>query len=144
MGFKGFKKMGVGLDGSEPGFRALKEVLDLAQKFGAEVVALHVLPMPVDISELGGAVVELEGQLRTQAETILSRAEDEAKKAGVSFKAVVLSGSPAETLAEYAKKEGFDLLAVGYQGRSRIAELFMGSVTSKLLALSEVPLLVVK
>ncbi len=143
MGVK-IKKIGVGIDGSNISFKALEEGISLAQKFDAEVVAIHVLPVPRDIAELGGAITELEGELRNQAEAIIAQAESKAKEVGVKFNGVVLSGNPVDMLIEYAQKEGLDLLIVGYHGRSKLSELLMGSVTSKLLALSSVPLLVIK
>ncbi|NPB09484.1 MAG: universal stress protein [Thermodesulfobacteria bacterium] len=138
------KKIGVGLDGSETGYRALKEALDLAQKLGAQVIGIHVLPIPVDFAELGAAMVELEAELRKEAEAILARGSEEAKAKGVPYEGVILEGHTAEALAEYGEKEGLHLLAIGYQGKSKLSELIMGSVTSKLLSISKVPLLVVK
>ncbi len=138
------KKIGVGLDGSEAGYRALKGALDLAKKLEAKIVGLHVLPIPADFAELGTPVVELEAELRKEAEAILSRGREEAEAAGISYEAVVLEGHAAEALARYGEKEGLDLLVVGYQGKSKLSELIIGSVTSKLLSISRVPLLVVK
>ncbi|NPA49867.1 MAG: universal stress protein [Thermodesulfobacteria bacterium] len=138
------EKIGVGLDGSTSSYRALKEVLDLAKKLGAEIVGIHVLPIPVDLAELGAAVIELEAELRKEAEAILARGEEEAQKAGVPYKGVILEGEIAESIASYAERENLDLLAVGYQGKSKISELIIGSVTSKLLGISKVPLLVIK
>jgi len=144
MAIKEFKKIGVGIDGSEASFRAFKKVLDLASRFGAEIVGLHILPVPSELVELGTSLVEIEAQLEAAAESLLAKAAEEAQKQGVSFTSLVLKGSPADTLAEYAKENDLDLLAVGYQGRSRLSEFLMGSVTSRLLGISTVPLLVVK
>ncbi len=138
------EKIGVGIDGSETSFRALNKVLELASKFGAEVIGLHVLPVPTELVELGASLVEIEAQLEAEAEAMLAKAEDEAQKQGVPFRGVVLKGSPAEAMADFAQEKGLDLLAVGFQGRSKLAELLMGSVTTRLLSHSPVPLLVVK
>ncbi len=138
------EKIGVALDGSTASYKALKESLDLAQKLGAEIVAIHVLPIPVDLAEFGASMVELEAELRKEAEAILARGEEEAQKAGISYKGVILEGQIAESIASYAEKEGLDLLAVGYQGKSKLSEFIIGSVTSKLLGISKVPLLVIK
>lgn len=138
------EKIGVGIDGSEASFRALKQILELASKFGAQVVGLHVFPLPTELVELGASLVEIEAQLEAQAEALLAKAAEEAKKQGVPFTGVVLKGAPADTMADYAKEKGLDLLAVGYQGRSKLAELLMGSVASRLLGISTVPVLVVK
>ncbi len=138
------KKIGVGLDGSTASYKALTKALSMAQKLGAEIVALHVLPIPVDLMEYGTAVVELEAELRKEAEAILARGEEEANKAGIPYQGVILEGQTAETIADYAAQNGLDLVAIGYQGKSKLSELIMGSVTAKLLSISKVPLLVVK
>ncbi len=138
------EKIGVGIDGSETSFRALGKVLELAKKFGAEVIGIHVLPVPTELVELGASLVEIEAQLEAEAEAMLAKAEEEAQKQGVPFKGAVLKGTPAEAMADFAQEKGLDLLAVGFQGRSKLAELLMGSVTTRLLSHSPVPLLVVK
>jgi len=143
MGVK-IEKIGVGIDGSETSFRALNKVLELASKFGAEVIGLHVLPVPTELVELGASLVEIEAQLEAEAEAMLAKAEEAAQKQGIPFKGVVLKGSPAEAMVDFAQEKGLDLLAVGFQGRSKLAELLMGSVTTRLLSHSPVPLLVVK
>ncbi|WP_022853114.1 universal stress protein [Thermodesulfatator atlanticus] len=138
------KKIGVGLDGSEASFKALKEALDLAKKLGAEIVALHVLPIPTEFADLGGMLVDVEAQLRNEAEAILARGAEEAKKKDVPYTGVILEGDIAESMANYAADKGLDLLVVGYQGKSKLSELIMGSVTSRLLGISKVPVLVIK
>ncbi len=138
------QKIGVALDGSTPSYKALKEALDLAKKLSAEIVAIHVLPIPVDLGEYGTPIVELEAALRKEAEAILARGEEEAQKAGVPYRGVILEGETAEKIASYAESEGLDLLTVGYHGKTKLSEFIIGSVTSKLLSLSKVPLLVIK
>ncbi|OAG27830.1 universal stress protein [Thermodesulfatator autotrophicus] len=138
------KKIAVGLDGSEKSFKALKETLALAKKLGAEVVALHVLPVPAEFADFGGMLVEIEAELRKEGEAILARGAEEAKKEDVPYTGVILQGDIAESMANYAAEQGVDLLVVGYQGKSKLSELIMGSVTSKLLGISSVPVLVIK
>lgn len=138
------EKIGVALDGSPPSYKALKRALELAQKLGAQIIGIHVLPIPTDLAELGPSILELEAVLRKEAEAILARGSEEAEKAGVPYQGVILEGQTAETIAEYGAKEGLDLIVVGYQGKSKLSELIMGSVTARLLSISKVPLLVVK
>jgi len=138
------QKIGVGLDGSEASYRALKEALDLAKKLEAKVIGLHVFPIPADLAEMGAPIVELEAELRKEAEAILARGNEEAQKLGIPYEGLILEGRVAETMADYAAQSGLDLLVVGYQGKSKLSELIMGSVTSRLLGISKTPLLVVK
>lgn len=138
------EKIGVALDGSAASFKALQHALELAQSLGAKVMGLHVLPIPADLVELGASLLELEAELRKEAEAILARGNEEAEKMGVPYEGIILEGQTAEALAEYGAKNGLDLIVVGYQGKSKLSELVMGSVTARLLGISKVPLLVIK
>ncbi len=56
----------------------------------------------------------------------------------------LLKGPVASTLLEYARQNGFGLIAVGTKGHGILEEMLVGSVTSSLVSLSKVPVLVVK
>jgi nucleotide-binding universal stress UspA family protein len=53
-------------------------------------------------------------------------------------------GSPARVIATMAGDDRFDLIVMGSHGHGAIAGLLMGSVTVKVLALSKVPVLIVR
>jgi nucleotide-binding universal stress UspA family protein len=57
---------------------------------------------------------------------------------------VHLAGEPGEEIAEFARKGGFDLLIMGSHGHGALTRLVLGSVTSRVLASCEVPLLIVR
>ena len=50
-------------------------------------------------------------------------------------------GEPAGEIVEYAAAGGFDLIVMGSHGRSALANLVVGSVATKVLARSKVPVL---
>ena len=51
-------------------------------------------------------------------------------------------GPPAETLADTAEKENFDLVAVGHRGRGAVERLLLGSVADRLAQISHKPVLI--
>jgi nucleotide-binding universal stress UspA family protein len=53
-------------------------------------------------------------------------------------------GRAADVIAETAISGGFDLLVIGSHGHSSLANLLLGSVTSRVMALSTTPLLVIR
>ena len=53
-------------------------------------------------------------------------------------------GEPGEQIAETARKGGYELLMMGSHGHGALARLVLGSVTSRVLASCEVPLLIVR
>jgi len=53
-------------------------------------------------------------------------------------------GSAAEVIADTANKGQFDLLMMGSHGHGMLGTLVMGSVTHKVMALSQTPVLIVR
>ena len=53
-------------------------------------------------------------------------------------------GNAGEQIAAFARKGKFDLVLMGSHGHGALAHLVMGSVTSRVLASCEVPLLIVR
>jgi nucleotide-binding universal stress UspA family protein len=53
-------------------------------------------------------------------------------------------GAPAEGIARFAEQEKFDLLILGSHGHGALANLVLGSVATKVLALCSTPVLLVR
>jgi nucleotide-binding universal stress UspA family protein len=69
---------------------------------------------------------------------------EEAKKSNVSIKTELLEGDAASIIVELSKKENFDAIFMGSQGLGRFKELFLGSVSSKVLHHARCLVLLVK
>lgn len=54
------------------------------------------------------------------------------------------TGDAAERIAEHARRGKPDLIVMGSHGRGHLASLVMGSVATKVLALTKVPVLLVR
>jgi nucleotide-binding universal stress UspA family protein len=65
-------------------------------------------------------------------------------RAGVQYEEHVLIGEPAETIARFARRGSFDKIIMGTHGRTGMSRLLMGSVATKVLHLSTVPVTLVK
>jgi hypothetical protein len=63
--------------------------------------------------------------------------------AGVPYVHHISVGDPAEVIAEFAKQKGCDQIVMGTRGLGATG-LLLGSVTTKLIHLSDVPVLLVK
>jgi nucleotide-binding universal stress UspA family protein len=81
---------------------------------------------------------------RQWAEKMLSVCTREVRGSDLNVDAVLLTGSPAETLADYAEAEGFDLVVSGSRGRGAVARTFLGSVSDRLCHICKKPVLVVR
>ncbi len=68
---------------------------------------------------------------------------DEARSARVPSKALhVRNRDPYVAIIDAARRESCDLIVVAAHGRRGLADLLLGSVTAKVLAHSEIPVLV--
>jgi nucleotide-binding universal stress UspA family protein len=144
-----FKRILVPVDGSELSTRAAKTAIGLAKEQGATLVFIHVtapyvpqyageVPMMDSTSE-----ALYEQRVAESAEVILDTVERAAKAEGVSYERVIDSnGHPNESIAAMALVHRCDLVVIATHGRGTVARFLMGSVTTRLLPRSSVPVLV--
>lgn len=66
------------------------------------------------------------------------------RDAGFSVETTLLDGAAEERLPAHAQASGASLLVMGAYGHSRIRQLIIGSTTTALLRLSEIPVLVLR
>ncbi len=89
---------------------------------------------------------------RAGRDNVQSYYEEESQKAlkpslerfaakGIQPDAVTLVGEPADEITKYAAGHGQDLIAMGTHGRTALSNLVLGSVATKVLAHSKVPVL---
>ena len=64
--------------------------------------------------------------------------------AGVAYTHHLFVGEPAEVVARFAQEQGCDEIVIGTRGLSNIGSLLVGSVASKIIHLSDVPVVLVK
>ena len=139
-----FKKILVPVDGSEGGWKALETAKEIAQKFGANLIVLTVVqrfagaalaPIAVD----GNA---MNGQMNEIAQGISDAANE--KVGALATEYVTSVGRPSKAIVNEAKEKGADLIVIGSRGLSGFAEFFLGSVSSEVAQLCNVPVLIVK
>lgn len=143
-----FNKIVVATDGSQYSENAVREAVNIAKRCGSTLIAVSVVPSetesPFDIvhSEMQkGMIAEKE---LGEAEKTVKKVKEIATEAGVTAKGFVYGGRPYEAILEIAKEEKADLIIVGSHGRTGIAKLLMGSVTERVIVLTECAVLVVK
>lgn len=147
-------KVGIAVDGSKFGREAVKYVLRHRALFGAKpaVTLLHV------VSDFAGAVMPdmggialpayTDAEIRTLQEKAFEAAVMPARKllikGRIKATEVCLVGNPGDELAAYAKKKKLDLLVMGSHGYGAFKAAVLGSVATRTLAHSTVPLLLVR
>jgi nucleotide-binding universal stress UspA family protein len=135
----------VGIDGSEPGFTALRHAVWEAEWRKAPLHVVHVL----DVSP---AVLHLEGDrtvnTRELAESDRARIWELADSVLEDTKAEVvrveLDGNPGKTLITYCDEADGSVLVVGPRGRGRVGRWLLGSTADQAVKTATCDVLVVK
>jgi nucleotide-binding universal stress UspA family protein len=138
-----YKKILLGLDGSEGSFKALEHAIELAKHLGAELHTVSVEEVPHYPGTVG-EVVEAEQAAKGRYGQAIQRAKQMAQDQGVAIKFHVFVGHEVKTIVEFIKEQGHDLLVIGFMGHSRIYDRVMGSTCQGLVRLAGCSVLVVK
>jgi len=77
------------------------------------------------------------------SDACLKGARRRLKRSGLRFDEMHTAGNAAARISERAKAGGYDIVLMGSHGRSALANVLVGSVTARVLAECEVPVLVV-
>ncbi len=137
-------KILIAVDGSKPSLKAVQLLIEHCDWFReppqVELVTVH-LPVPavgrVPKSQLERYYIE-EGEAR------LAAAKKKLDAARVPYKAQVLVGSVAEAIVKHAKDKRCELIYIGTRGMSELKSALIGSTATKVLHISETPVLLVK
>jgi len=140
-------------DGSESAARAASVAIEVAKKFGAELVVLHVIAVPatgVAKAELSpGYDVELQKYFesaRKKADSIVDEVirSAEAKDVRATHLIQEYSFSVVETILEQAAKSNVDLIVIGTRGLTGFKKLLVGSVSSGVVSHAHCSVLLVR
>jgi nucleotide-binding universal stress UspA family protein len=137
-------------DGSDLAHKAVVHGLSLAKSVGAKVTALVVEPsfnvygLPSSrMNQISSALAEYAEQAKAHASQVLSGVADEAKSAGVACETMQMTHDhPYEAIVASAKEKGCDLIVMASHGRAGLAAGVLGSVTTKVLTHTKIPVLV--
>ncbi|MFQ5468376.1 MAG: universal stress protein, partial [Kiloniellaceae bacterium] len=113
-------------DGSEAAAKAVALAADLAQKYGAKIVLVHVVDdwgrnrVPDELrsyARLEHVEITERDVRQAAANEILRRAEDDARAHGAAdVESVIEEGSPATRILAVAQAHGADLIVMGSRG----------------------------
>jgi nucleotide-binding universal stress UspA family protein len=143
-----FKNIVVATDGSKYSAAAVSEALGLAKWNRSTLTVISVVPSelmtPTDIDfTMTQRELIVEKDMH-EAEKNAKAVKEAAQKEGVTVKAFVLSGRPADAIIETAQEKNADLIVLGSHGRTGVERLLMGSVAERVIVLASCPVLVVK
>ncbi|MDA4137349.1 MAG: MFS transporter [Thaumarchaeota archaeon] len=149
----GIKKILLAVDGSENGQRAALTAMKLAKDYRAELLVLRVVNAPTALTptaqrgQTSTIIQQFYDYAQKDATEYVDNIVAEARTSGVASvrgEVVRASSSPASTITEKAASEQADIIVIGSRGLDRPKRLFLGSVSSGVVADSEIQVLVVK
>ena len=137
-------KILVAVDGSKPSLKAVQLLVEhcdwYRERPEVELVTVH-LPVPKVARMPKG---QLDKYYAEEGEGMLAAAKKKLEAAGVAYQARVLVGSVAEAIVKHAKDTRCDIIYIGTRGMSELGAALIGSTATKVLHISETPVLLVK
>lgn len=140
------RKFFVPIDGSEDSLRAVHYVVSLARESPAEVYLATAQPEPFLYGEIAVYVErdKLEQERRNQGEAVLRPAAELLEKAGIRYQKEILTGGVAESIVRRAEESKCDVIVMGTRGMGALGNLVMGSITTKVIHLTKLPVTLIK
>lgn len=141
-----FTKILIPTDGSVLGSIAAQEGIKTAAKLGAEVIGIYVAreyQNPGFGPKTNPTPKEFEAEVKATGAKVLQPLGEAAAKAGVKFTSLLLTANhAARTIVAAARENNCDLIFIGSNGCAGWDHILMGSVSTKVLATAEIPVLV--
>ena len=134
------------VDGSEQSVRAAQHVAAEVRNCTDYSILLLNVQVPIDAPEIRSHMPqrEIEAMQETRGGDALAPARAVLERAGLGFTPTVLIGPVAETIAQFAADQGCEKIVMGTRGLGAVAGVLLGSVTTKLLHLTNLPVTLVK
>ena len=126
---------------------AYRQAVELAKANRAELLLVHVLAplvLPTDGYVSPKVYDEMNAGAQAEGRKHLDALLKKAKQAGVRASGLLLEGLPHDRIAQVARSKKADMVVVGTHGRTGFSRFFLGSVASRVLAVSPCPVLTVR
>jgi nucleotide-binding universal stress UspA family protein len=130
----------VGYDSSDCGKQALDAAVGLAKSLGDEVVVVFGYAPP---GIWGGEIAEHEEAIEELGKKMTDEAKGRAAAQGVEAEVAMVPKRGSEALVEVADERDARMIVVGSYGDPPLKGAILGSTPTKLLHISERPVLVV-
>lgn len=140
-------KLLVAVDGSENARRALEHAIAMARSMpglSIHLVTAHEQSLGFGVTPDYVAPERLAELQHAHSRQVLAPAKARLDEAGVPYTSEVLVGPVAQVVVERAEALGCDGIVMGARGKSPVANLLLGSVSTKVVHLARVPVTLVK
>jgi len=134
-------------DFSDVSKKALDYLVQLKDAGTKEIVVLHV----IDEKGIDAISRYVAGSAETMIREITKEAEEEGKKiekkliqSGLIVKIRIETGVPLKEILKVEEEEKVSAIVIGSHGKTNLKEMFLGSVSEKVIRQSKKPVLVIK
>ncbi|ABS41491.1 universal stress protein [Clostridium botulinum] len=132
-------KVLVPVDSSERSNYSLNLLENMFDKSQVEVTLINVKEVQVNNIFLIQQQIK---KLKDKSEKIMKEAKQKIKNLGYEYEMYSCFGMPADKIVEKAEKDNFDMIVMAKSNKKGL-EKIKGSVTTKVVKTSEVPVIVV-
>ncbi|MGD9044292.1 MAG: universal stress protein [Desulfobacterales bacterium] len=146
-----YTKILVPLDGSELAECVLPQVEAITTGCQVSTVVFVRVAEPIDLPEGETRMAlpeeqwkQIEADRKLDAQNYLAQLVERLDFKGAQLETQVLFGKAADTLADYADGNDFDLIVIATHGRSGVSRWVWGSVADRILHSACVPVLMVR
>ncbi|HEX6067778.1 MAG TPA: universal stress protein [Nitrososphaera sp.] len=148
-----FSKILVPIDGSEGSMQAANLAIGVAAKYGAKMIAIHVVNINQYLQTLGfysisnpDLIKKMINDAKQEASKWFTEIQRNAEQAKVAVSTDVIDTplSVVGGIVNYAEREKADLIVIGTKGRSGLAKLLLGSVASGVVTYAPCPVMVAR
>jgi nucleotide-binding universal stress UspA family protein len=129
-------------DGSESMDAVIEHAADIAARRDATVHALYVIDDRSFLTLQEGMQADVVEGLRSEGEEATASAADRLDADGVAVRTAIRQGNPADEVLAYVDEAGIDLVVMGTHGADYERNM-LGSVSQKVVTMSDVPVLTV-
>lgn len=138
----------VPTDFSDCATKAVRYAAELADKFGAELVLLHVVPgaalaLPDAVMSVPAPVADLDALIDAGKDGLAALVTT-LKLENQKPRTEVRLGAPEQEITAAAQDLGADLVCIGTHGRGGLARMFLGSVAEMVVRHAPCPVLTVR
>jgi nucleotide-binding universal stress UspA family protein len=141
-------KILLAVDGSKYSLDAVNCLIEHAdwyrEKPTVELLTVH-LPVP-KLPNMGLVVGknQIKRYYEEEGEAMLAGAKKKLDAAGITYKSTILVGQIADTIVQHAQKTRCDLIYIGTHGRTAAGNMLLGSIATKVMHISPIPVLLVR
>lgn len=145
-----FKRILVPIDFSECSRVAVRQAIDLAEKYGAALELFHAYEPPYYVGDVliqipDKPALSVHDYIRESAQKLLDEMLSGIEGLDkVPHASDLVAGVPADAILEKCQSVEYDLIVMGTHGRRGLSHLLMGSVAERVIRQAPCPVLVLR